>query len=76
MARLLVRDRAMHEFQIDESALPFWETRVEVLDRIPDIGEEPAEPELAESPPEESGDPATPPITPKTSTKTGKIEDK
>lgn len=57
MARLLVRDRAMHEFQIDESALPFWEGRVEVLDRIPDIGEEPAEPELAESLPEESGDP-------------------
>lgn len=57
MARLKVRDRAMHEFQIDESALPFWEGRVEVLDRIPDIGEEPAEPELAESPPDESGEP-------------------
>lgn len=58
MARLLVRDRALHEFEIDETALPFWEGRVEVLERIPDIGDEPdvaAEPVLAESPPDESG---------------------
>ncbi|MEV4246963.1 hypothetical protein AB0J63_26565 [Streptosporangium canum] len=50
MARLLVRDRTMREFEIHESALPFWQDRVEVLDRIPDLDDEPAE-----SPPEESG---------------------
>jgi hypothetical protein len=54
MARLLVRDRAMHEHVIDESALPFWEGRVEVLKRIPDVDDEP---ETVESQPEESGDP-------------------
>ena len=54
MARLKVRDRALHEFQIDETALPFWAGRVEVLERIPDIGEEP---QPVEPPSEESGDP-------------------
>lgn len=51
MARLLVRDRYTREFEIDESALPFWQD-VEVLGRIPDVGDEP---ELTQSPPEESG---------------------
>ena len=49
MARLLVRDRYTREFEIHETALPFWQD-VEVLGRIPDIGDEPNEP--AESTPE------------------------
>lgn len=57
MPRLLVRDRALHEFHIDESALPFWEGRVDVLEHIPDIGEEPAESAPAEPVSEKSDDP-------------------
>lgn len=53
MARLLVRDRYTREFEIHESALPFWEGKVEVLGRIPDLGEAPEM--VAESPSEESG---------------------
>ncbi|MFI6594997.1 hypothetical protein ACIBHX_02045 [Nonomuraea sp. NPDC050536] len=56
MARLKVRDRACREFEIDETALPFWKHLVEVVEHIPDPGEEP---ELAESQPEESGDTKT-----------------
>ncbi|WP_214322088.1 hypothetical protein [Nonomuraea sediminis] len=51
MARLLVRDRTLREFEIDESALPFWQHLVEVLNRIPEPGDDPAEQ------PEESGAP-------------------
>lgn len=69
MARLLVRDRTLREFEIDESALPFWEGRVEVLDRIPELGEEP---EIAETQPEESGDPKTSKKVPGNSASTDK----
>lgn len=55
MARLLVRDAATREFEIHESALPFWQARVEVIERIPDIGDEPAQAEPADPAPVESG---------------------
>lgn len=78
MARLKVRDRAQREFEIDETALPFWEQLVEVLDRIPDPGDEPEvhDAEAVGLQSEESGESATPPITLKASPKTNKIEDK
>lgn len=56
MARLQVRDRYTREFEIHESALPFW-PGVEVLERIPDIDDEPADAEPVEPAPEESGTP-------------------
>lgn len=51
MARLLVRDRTTREFEIHETALPFWKDHVEVLKRIPEFGDP------VDSPPEESGTP-------------------
>lgn len=72
MARLLVRDHTTREFEIDESALPFWEHREgytivgpasavddkPATDGAPSGSAQPVPGETA--PPEESGTPATP----------------
>jgi len=66
MGRYVVRDPATREFEIDESALPFWKHRegytivdpVSTADEKPVAGA-PAEPAAGEpAPPEESGNPA------------------
>ncbi len=42
MGRLKVRGPDTREFEIDASALPFWQGRVEVVSEIPEPGDEPA----------------------------------
>lgn len=41
MGRLLVRGRDTREFEIHESALPFWQGLVEVISEIPEPGDQP-----------------------------------
>ncbi len=66
MARLLVRDKTTREFEIEESALPFWAERVEVVDRIPEIGEETPAVQVVEPATEApADDPLKPAKTPK-----------
>ena len=92
MGRYVVRDPATREFEIDESALPFWEHRegytvrpAKRADDKPAADDAPsgaAHPASGEpTPPEETGKPvegnlAKPPTSRKTSTNNDKIEDK
>lgn len=57
MGRIRVRDVYTREFEVDESAMPFWEGRVEILGPVEEPGVEPP----SEVPPSEPAPPAAEP---------------